>query len=165
MPISPDSLKASPFQTNILALNAAVEAARAGEQGNQAAAIRQQEFEAVLADIRAKMAAYGYTPQDIFGRSRGRPRLSRGASTAKYRDPASGATWSGKLLVILNVWQILSRAVEGWQAVDSRLPGWLRQFEAERLGAMKLSSPPFPQSARRRQGSCRTGKGAPCGWA
>ncbi|MCP3720725.1 H-NS histone family protein [Paraburkholderia sp. CNPSo 3281] len=58
--------------------------------------MRQQEFEAVLAGIRAKVAAYGYTPQDIFGRGRGRPGLSRGASTAKYRDPASSATWSGR---------------------------------------------------------------------
>ncbi|MEM5426728.1 H-NS histone family protein [Paraburkholderia ferrariae] len=70
--------------------------AQIAELENQAAAVRQEEFDAVLADIRTKVAYFGYTPQDIFGRRRGRPRRSGGALPAKYRDPASGATWSGR---------------------------------------------------------------------
>ncbi|MCP3728439.1 H-NS histone family protein [Paraburkholderia sp. CNPSo 3272] len=66
------------------------------ELENQAAAVRQEEFDAVLADIRTKVDYFGYTPRDIFGRRRGRPRGSGGALPAKYRDPASGATWSGR---------------------------------------------------------------------
>ncbi|MEX3968253.1 H-NS histone family protein [Paraburkholderia sp. EG286B] len=70
--------------------------AQIAELESQAAAVRHEESEAVLADIRAKVAVFGYTPQDIFGRRRGRPRRSDGALPAKYRDPASGATWSGR---------------------------------------------------------------------
>ncbi|MCP3713393.1 H-NS histone family protein [Paraburkholderia sp. CNPSo 3274] len=70
--------------------------AQIAELESQAAAVRQEEFEAVLADIRVKVAVFGYTPRDIFGRRRGRPRRSAGPSPAKYRDPASGATWSGR---------------------------------------------------------------------
>ncbi|WP_028215402.1 H-NS histone family protein [Paraburkholderia mimosarum] len=63
---------------------------------NEAAAVRQQEYDAVLTDIRAKVVEFGYTERDIFGSRRGRPRLSHAVSAAKYRDPASGATWSGR---------------------------------------------------------------------
>ncbi|MEM5314250.1 H-NS histone family protein [Paraburkholderia sp. JHI869] len=63
----------------------------------QAAAARAAEFEEVLADIRAKVADYGFTEQDIFGRRRGaRATSSVGVAPAKYRDPRSGATWSGR---------------------------------------------------------------------
>ncbi|MEM5316502.1 H-NS histone family protein [Paraburkholderia sp. JHI869] len=62
----------------------------------QASAVRQQEFEAVLADIRTKVAEFGYTPRDIFGSRRGRTKRLQGASPAKYRDPATGATWTGR---------------------------------------------------------------------
>lgn len=70
--------------------------AQLAELESQAAIARQQEFETVLADIRAKVAEFGYTQQDIFGSRRGRPGPSHGAAPPKYRDPASGATWSGR---------------------------------------------------------------------
>jgi DNA-binding protein H-NS len=44
------------------------------EHEKQAAAARAAEFEEVLADIRAKVAEYGYSERDIFRRGRGRPR-------------------------------------------------------------------------------------------
>jgi DNA-binding protein H-NS len=66
------------------------------ELESQAAAIRQQEYDAVLADIRAKVVDFGFTEREIFGSRRGRPRSSSGASPAKYRDPATGTTWSGR---------------------------------------------------------------------
>lgn len=70
--------------------------AQLAELESQAAVARQQEFETVLADIRAKVAEFGYTQQDIFGSRRGRAGLSHHAAPPKYRDPASGATWSGR---------------------------------------------------------------------
>jgi len=70
--------------------------AQIAELESQAAAVRQQEFETVLADIREKVAEFGYTPRDIFGSRRGRAGQSPGATSARYRDPASGATWSGR---------------------------------------------------------------------
>ncbi|MFT0174524.1 hypothetical protein ACLKMY_37125 [Paraburkholderia mimosarum] len=38
-----------------------------------AAAVRQQEHDAVLADIRTKVVEFGYTEREIFGSRRGRP--------------------------------------------------------------------------------------------
>jgi DNA-binding protein H-NS len=66
----------------------------------KAEAARAAELEAVLADIRAKVAEYGLTPEDVFGRRLRAPRGSREKPqpkvAPKYRDPASGATWSGR---------------------------------------------------------------------
>jgi DNA-binding protein H-NS len=63
----------------------------------QAAAARAAEFEEVLADIRGKVTDYGFTERDIFGRQRGgRVTAARGVVPARYRDPKTGATWSGR---------------------------------------------------------------------
>ncbi|MGF6723363.1 DNA-binding protein H-NS [Paraburkholderia sp. GAS41] len=63
----------------------------------QAAMARAAEFDEVLADIRLKIAEYGFTARDIFGRARGARTTSVGGVVpAKYRDPKSGATWSGR---------------------------------------------------------------------
>jgi DNA-binding protein H-NS len=70
--------------------------AQLAELESQAAAVRQKEYDAVLADIRAKVVEFGYTEREIFGSRRGRPKLSHGPVPAKYRDPATGATWSGR---------------------------------------------------------------------
>ncbi|MFT0174474.1 H-NS histone family protein [Paraburkholderia mimosarum] len=71
----------------------------------RAAAARAAEFEEVLADIRAKVVDYGFTERDIFGRRRGaRTTSSTGVVPARYRDPKTGATWSGR----------------------GRAPGWIR---------------------------------------
>lgn len=71
--------------------------AQMAELEAQAAAVRAAEFEEVLADIRATVADYGFTERDIFGARRGRPRkAAAGASPAKYQDPKTGATWSGR---------------------------------------------------------------------
>ncbi|MXN79617.1 H-NS histone family protein [Burkholderia sp. 4701] len=66
----------------------------------EAEALRAEELEAVIADVRAKVTEYGLTEQDVFGRKR-TPRAKGGpatksASVPKYRDPKTGATWSGK---------------------------------------------------------------------
>jgi len=65
----------------------------------QAEQERKKEIANVVADIKAKMAEYGITPQDLgFGGGRGsRGSKSKGGSVpAKYRDPATGAEWSGR---------------------------------------------------------------------
>ncbi|MBR8235731.1 H-NS histone family protein [Burkholderia sp. AU42008] len=63
----------------------------------KAEAARAAEFQAVVDDIRTKVAEYGITEKDIFGTRRGRPTKQAGAPVqAKYRDPKTGATWSGR---------------------------------------------------------------------
>ena len=62
----------------------------------QAASARLAEFEEVLADIRAKVADYGFAERDIFGRRRGTRATPGGVVPPKYRDPKTGATWSGR---------------------------------------------------------------------
>ncbi|MEB2607207.1 H-NS histone family protein [Burkholderia cenocepacia] len=60
----------------------------------EAEALRQKELTAVVAEIREKVAEYGLTAEDIFGRKRS------GKASApiapKYRHPKTGATWSGR---------------------------------------------------------------------
>ncbi|MFL9863779.1 H-NS histone family protein [Paraburkholderia fungorum] len=66
----------------------------------QTEATRLAEFDAVVADIRIKVAEYGITEKDIFSSKRGRP--AKQAKSApenvppKYHDPKTGATWSGR---------------------------------------------------------------------
>ncbi|MBN3748317.1 H-NS histone family protein [Burkholderia sp. Se-20373] len=58
---------------------------------------RLAELQAVIDDIRAKVAEFGITEKDIFGGRRGR--TTKAATTpveAKYLDPKTGATWSGR---------------------------------------------------------------------
>lgn len=69
----------------------------------QAAAVAARNATVVLERIRGLMEKHGVTVTDIeehIGKGRGRKRKSNGggtltASTAKYRDPKSGATWTG----------------------------------------------------------------------
>ncbi len=66
----------------------------------QAAAAREQEVSAVIADIRAKIAEFGLSPRDLgFSGAAASRRGGKGAKPAlppKYRDPKTGATWSGR---------------------------------------------------------------------
>ncbi|WP_175914775.1 MULTISPECIES: H-NS histone family protein [unclassified Burkholderia] len=60
-------------------------------------AARVAEFQSVVDDIRAKVTEYDITEQDIFGTRRGRSAKQTTAPLeAKYRDPKTGATWSGR---------------------------------------------------------------------
>ncbi len=65
------------------ALDAAIAQARKAETG------------AVIAQIHGLMAQYGLSTDDLTPR-RGRPRGSKSASVAKYRNPKTGQTWSGR---------------------------------------------------------------------
>jgi DNA-binding protein H-NS len=62
---------------------------------NELSKTREKEVQDVIEAIRAKVAEYGLTEKDIFG-----ARGGRGKATAtlppKYRDPKTGAEWSGR---------------------------------------------------------------------
>src|ERR1700712_437762 len=46
--------------------------------------------------IREQMALFGVKPEDLVLRRGRGPKKRSGPVAAKYRDPASGATWSGR---------------------------------------------------------------------
>lgn len=54
---------------------------------------RQAEVAAVIAQIQSVMADYGLTVDDLSARRR---RKKAQPATAKYRDPKTGKTWSGR---------------------------------------------------------------------
>ncbi|MBM3387217.1 MAG: H-NS histone family protein [Betaproteobacteria bacterium] len=59
---------------------------------------RQNEISAAVTKVRAIVAEFGLTAQDVFP---GRASKSTGAKpvskvAAKYRDPATGQTWTGR---------------------------------------------------------------------
>lgn len=75
----------------------------------QAEAARKSEIGAAIVDIKAKMAAYGITLDDLGGKpkaARGRkPKAGKAAAKAakvrkpvavKYRNPETGETWTGR---------------------------------------------------------------------
>ncbi|KON79318.1 H-NS histone family protein [Azoarcus sp. PA01] len=66
----------------------------------QAEEIRQAEITGVIADIRQKIADYNLSAADLgFGGAARAVKPAtgkRGAVKAKYRNPATGASWSGR---------------------------------------------------------------------
>ncbi|MDN7182636.1 H-NS histone family protein [Caballeronia sp. SEWSISQ10-4 2] len=56
---------------------------------------RQQEAERTLREIVAKMREYKITLQELMGTKAQAPMVPP-AANAKYRDPATGAIWSGR---------------------------------------------------------------------
>ena len=71
----------------LLAQKAALEA--------QIEAARKAENADAIAKVKALVVEHGLTQQDIFGGAK-RGRKASGSVAAKYRDPASGATWTGR---------------------------------------------------------------------
>jgi DNA-binding protein H-NS len=64
----------------------------------QAEEARRTEIDNVVADIRQKIAEYGLTAHDLgfaVAAKRGRP-PKKAPLPAKYQDPKSGNTWSGR---------------------------------------------------------------------
>lgn len=59
---------------------------------------RQNEISAAVAKVRELIAEYGLTAQDVFPGRTGRAAGTKSASkvAAKYRDPATGQTWTGR---------------------------------------------------------------------
>lgn len=56
---------------------------------------RKQEMPSVVAEIKAKMAEYGITLEDLGSAVRGKARRKAGSGVAKYRNPATGEQWTG----------------------------------------------------------------------
>ncbi len=65
------------------ALDAQIEAARKAENAD------------AIAKVKSLVAEHGLTQQDIFGGAK-RGRKASGSVAPKYKDPISGATWSGR---------------------------------------------------------------------
>lgn len=59
---------------------------------------RQNEIASAVAKIRELVAEYGLTPQDVFPGRGAKSTVAKSTSkvAAKYRDPASGQTWTGR---------------------------------------------------------------------
>jgi DNA-binding protein H-NS len=72
----------------LLAQKAALEA--------QIEAARKAENAEAITKAKAIIAEHGLTQQDIFGASAKRGRKASGSVASKYRDPATGATWTGR---------------------------------------------------------------------
>lgn len=77
----------------------------------KAEGVRQQEMAGAIAEIKRLMAQFGITGEDLGLSSRGSAgkAKSRGIVAAKYRDPISGKTWTGR----------------------GRRPGWVVDLEAQ----------------------------------
>lgn len=71
----------------LLAQKAALEA--------QIEAARKAENADAIAKVKALIAEHGLTQQDIFGGAK-RGRKASGSVAPKYKDPISGATWTGR---------------------------------------------------------------------
>ena len=72
--------------------------------------VRQQEMAGAIAEIKRLMAQFGISGDDLgFSGRAGMTKIkNRGSVAAKYRDPVSGKTWTGR----------------------GRRPGWVLDLEA-----------------------------------
>ena len=59
---------------------------------------RQSEIASAVAKVRELVAEHGLTVQDVFPGRAGKAAAKSGTSkvAAKYRDPATGQTWTGR---------------------------------------------------------------------
>ncbi|MES2186632.1 MAG: H-NS histone family protein [Pseudomonadota bacterium] len=63
----------------------------------QIASARQSELSSAISRVRDLVAEFGLTEQDVFAKPGRAPSANKGAKVAaKYRDPATGATWTGR---------------------------------------------------------------------
>ena len=70
--------------------------AQAEALAKQAEEARLAELDAIISSIREQIAEYGITPEQLFGRRRSVASSARAPVAPKYRDPKTGATWSGR---------------------------------------------------------------------
>ena len=63
----------------------------------QIAQVRHSELAAAIAQVRALVAEHGLTESDVFPGSKAKPTVKKTSQVAaKYRDPITGKTWSGR---------------------------------------------------------------------
>lgn len=59
--------------------------------------VRKNELKNVVDQVRSLVAEYGLSELDVFPPARGGRSAATGSKVApKYRDPATGATWTGR---------------------------------------------------------------------
>ncbi len=57
---------------------------------------RKREISQAVSQVRAMVAEFGLTAQDVFPTGKARAASSGSKVAAKYRDPATGKTWTGR---------------------------------------------------------------------
>lgn len=57
---------------------------------------KKRETGAAVAQVRALVAEFGLTQQDVFGSGRTRSKGTGAKVAAKYRNQATGQTWTGR---------------------------------------------------------------------
>jgi len=57
---------------------------------------KKRETGAAIAQVRALVAEFGLSPQDVFPSAKPRSARAGGKVAAKYRNPATGQTWTGR---------------------------------------------------------------------
>jgi DNA-binding protein H-NS len=57
---------------------------------------RRNELSQAVAQVRALVAEFGLTVQDVFPTGRGRSASAGSKVAPKYRNPATGQTWTGR---------------------------------------------------------------------
>lgn len=62
----------------------------------QIEALRKTESQDALATVRQLIAEFGLTQADIFSVGRAKSPLKGNTVAPKYRDPATGSTWTGR---------------------------------------------------------------------
>ncbi|MGT0250431.1 H-NS family nucleoid-associated regulatory protein [Burkholderia sp. GbtcB21] len=70
--------------------------AQADALAQQAEEARLTELDSIITTIREQIAEYGITAEQLFGRRRAIASSPRAPIAPKYRDPKTGATWSGR---------------------------------------------------------------------
>lgn len=60
------------------------------------AEVQREERGAAIAKVKALMTEYGLSLADLSSRGPAAPRKASGKVAPKYRDPATGNTWSGR---------------------------------------------------------------------
>lgn len=70
--------------------------AQADALAQQAEEARLAELENIITKMREQIAEYDITPDQLFGRRRVGTVSARAPLPPKYRDPKTGATWSGR---------------------------------------------------------------------
>ncbi|AOJ73620.1 MULTISPECIES: H-NS histone family protein [Burkholderia] len=70
--------------------------ARADALAASAEQARQAELQAVIDEVRMKVREYGISAREVFGYRGNSNQRKRAAVKPKYRDPVTGATWTGR---------------------------------------------------------------------
>lgn len=62
----------------------------------QIAAARKSEVAGAVQEIKSLIEAFGLTQDDIFSPAKQKPMREKVSVAPKYRDPATGQTWTGR---------------------------------------------------------------------